>query len=157
VNPFDAVQLDVAGRAWAADPGEGAAGVDGWLEDVDRFHYTVHHLVFKDDADVVVGDEGDGPSPLGRAGVEDDGSGFRDGNRAARDDAVDFIQGFVGEVSVDDRLSFAARWAGVLRTVERNVFRSGFQGSGQSRNPSLESLTPLGLGLYKFETLGFGR
>ena len=49
-----------------------------------RFGHQADDLILADDAEVVVGQEGQNPSSLERAGVEDDRPGLRDPQGTAR-------------------------------------------------------------------------
>src|SRR4051812_33119502 len=76
VDAFDAVEFDVAGGGGAGDPGCRAV----WVEAGEGLGEGVHDLVgCVDDADVVVGDEGEDAAALVGCCVEDEGAGFGDG------------------------------------------------------------------------------
>jgi len=62
VHALDPLQLDVAGGGRPADPGEGAVGLR--REAADGLRDYLDDLSGVDDAQVVVGHEGDGPAAL---------------------------------------------------------------------------------------------
>src|SRR4029077_10491769 len=100
VHPLDPVQFDVAGGRRAADPGQGASGVQPGQGLGDQ----ADDLVGPDQAQVVVGDQRQGATSLVRRTVEDDGARLGDRNGGAGDDAVHAVERGGGEAVVGDGL-----------------------------------------------------
>src|SRR4029077_3000562 len=107
VHPLDLVQFDVAGGGRAADPGQGASGVQPGQGLGDQ----ADDLVGPYQAQVVVGDQRQGATSLVRQSVEDDGARLGDRDGSAGDDAVHAVERGGGEAVVGDGLG-AGRQAG---------------------------------------------
>ena len=98
VHALDPVELDVAGGAGSADPGQRA----GRVQHVERVGHVGDHLGRLDDADVAVGDEGDRATALTGAVVEDDRAGLGDAETRPGDDPVERVEVGGGQVVVHD-------------------------------------------------------
>ena len=122
VNAFDASHLDVGGGGGAGDEGGGEGG--GWLQACEGLGDGLDYVGGVDDAEVIVGHEGERAAALIGA-LQDDGTGLCDGEGCGGEDAVEGIElgwgeGFVegeGETSGecggrrigrDDDVDFAA-------------------------------------------------
>jgi hypothetical protein len=82
------VELNIAGGARPADHGQWP----GRLCSGDRLRHPRHDRILIHDAEVIVGDKGDGsPALVGRR-IEDEGPGFGDGSRAPGDHALHSIK-----------------------------------------------------------------
>src|SRR5215217_2635514 len=82
------VELNIAGGARPADHGQWP----GRLCSGDRLRHTRHDHILIHDAEVIVGDKGDGsPALVGRC-IEDERPGFGDGSRAPGDHALHSIK-----------------------------------------------------------------
>ena len=88
VDPLDALELDVAGCAGAADPCERSGPVGVGSEPGHRVGKVMDHLVGADDADVGVRHQGQLAPALVGPVVEDDRAGRGDSDGRAGDDGV---------------------------------------------------------------------
>ena len=89
VDALDPLELDVARRGRAADPGLGPGGIEA----ASASGTVPTTWLGPDDADVEVRQQAEGPAALVRARVEDDRAGLGDRDRAAGDDAVEARRG----------------------------------------------------------------
>src|SRR4051812_13450281 len=97
MNPFDPIELDVAGGARPRDEGERPARA---LQGTDRLGHGGDDLGALDEAHVQVGDEGQRTPARAFSAVEHDGAGLRDGQGAAGEGAVEGVEGVRAEAVV---------------------------------------------------------
>ena len=98
VDTLDPLELDVARRGRAADPGLGT----GRLEARESLRNRANDLIHAHDAHMQVRKQAQHAAALVGAGIEDDRACLGDGDRAAGDDAVETVQVLIREWRVVD-------------------------------------------------------
>src|SRR5579884_2913173 len=98
MHALDAVEFDIAGGRGAGDEGDRASlGENGVAQVGDGFRHEVDDLRLKDNAQMIVWQQGNGASSLISAAVQHNSAGLRNAQRAAGQRAIAAIQLLVAE------------------------------------------------------------
>ena len=98
MNALDASHLDIGCGRGARDGRQGKVAHGG--HDSDGFRHSLNNLFGKDDAEVVIGNQADGPARFFFGVAQDNGAGLGNGQCARGDHSLKAVQLVVIEIVV---------------------------------------------------------